>query len=221
MHRFFRASLSLLKPLVLAATIAALGPVAAQAQAPQQSQQLQDLRERARAYYQARDYREALAFYQRALERVIAEFGPEHEQTAITYYSLGLVAEAAGDLVAAERYHRQSVAIRVKVYGPDSPGVAMALEALGQVLVKVGRLDDAEPLFHRSLKIRQDLIGAQHAFSAAGHANLGDVALARGNWSEALASYRQATRLITGQDASTTVVKALLEDEIKRYRESF
>lgn len=219
--RLVRAPFSALKPLALAAAIAVLVPVAAEAQAPQPSPQLQDLRERAKAYYQARDYREALAFYQRALERVIAEFGPEHEQTAIAYYSLGLVAEAAGDLVAAERYHRQSVAIRVKVYGPDSPGVAMALEALGQVLVKIGRLDDAEPLFHRSLKIRQDLIGAQHAFSAAGHANLGDVALARGRWGEALASYRQATRLITGQDASTTVVKALLEDEIKRYRESF
>jgi hypothetical protein len=64
------------------------------------------------------------------------------------------------------------------------------------------------------LKIRQDLIGPDHAFSASGHSNLGDVSLARGNWSAALASYRQAIRLMTGQDTSLTIVKSIVEREI-------
>ena len=81
--------------------------------------------------------------------------------------------------------------IREKVYGPESAGVAQALESLGAVYIKLGQPDAAEPLFRRVLKIRQDLIGPDHAFSASGHSNLGDVSLARGNWSAALASYRQ------------------------------
>ena len=76
-------------------------------------------------------------------------------------------------------------------------------------------------MFQRALKIKQDLIGSNHAFPASGHANLGDVALARGNWPAALASYRQAIRLLTGQDTSQTIVKAIVDDEIRRYRDTF
>lgn len=202
---------------LLVGVAAIIMPVRAQ----QPSAALEDLRERGKAYFQAKDYREALSFYERALRLVITEFGPEHEQTGIAYYSLGYVAEAAGDLAAAERFHRQSVAVREKVYGADSAAVAMALESLGQILVKARRHDEAEPLFQRALKIRQDAVGPEHAFSANGHSNLGDVALARGRWVDALTAYRRATRLLTTQDTSTTVVKALVDDEIKRFRDTF
>lgn len=206
--------------LAIALAVAvALPPVRAQAQQP--SKALEDLRENGRAYYQARDYREARLFYERALPLVIAEYGPQHEQTALAYYSLGLVTEAAGDFPAAERYFRQSVGLREIVYGRDSAGVAVALENLGQILVKQRKLDDAEPVFRRALKIRQDLVGNEHAFSASGHANLGHVALGRSQWTEARSSYRQATRLLTGQDTSTTIVKALVDEEIARFRDAF
>src|SRR6185369_10485721 len=42
-----------------------------------------------------------------------------------------------------------------------------------------------------------------------------------GNWSAALASYREAIRLMTGQDTSQTIVKSIVEDEIRRYRDTF
>src|SRR5204862_7304711 len=87
--------------------------------------------------------------------------------------------------------------------------------------IKLGQPDAAEPLFRRVLKIRQDLIGREHAFSASGHSNLGDVGLARGNWAAALASYREAIRLMTGQDTSQTIVKSIVEDEIRRHRDTF
>ncbi|MDX2203427.1 MAG: CHAT domain-containing tetratricopeptide repeat protein [Hyphomicrobiaceae bacterium] len=209
-----------LRLLALLAALA-LGSVATLAQAPQPSEELKALQEQARRSYQARAYSEALGLYQRVLDMVLAEFGPESEQTAIAYYSLGLVAEAAGDYAASERFHRRSVFLREKIYGPDSAGVAMALESLGQALMKAGHLDEAEPQFRRALTIRQAAVGSQHAFSAAGHANLGHVALARGRWQEALAAYRQATRLVAGQDTSTVTVKALVEDEIRRYRDAF
>ena len=192
-------------------------PVAAQTP----SAAVEDLRERGKAYFQAKDYREALGFYERALRLIVRELGPEHEQTAIAYYSLAYVAEAAGDLAAAERYHRQSLTIREKVYGSDSAAVAMALENLGKVLIKAKRQNDAEPLFRRALKIRQDTVGQEHAFSAVGHANLGDVALARGDWTTARDSYRRAIRLVTRQDTSTAVVKALVDEEIRRFRDTF
>ena len=189
--------------------------------AQQPSVELSELRETTNALYRAGDYALALQKAEQALALVIREYGAEHEQTLVQYTSLGLVAEKVGNLVAAQRYYAQSVRIREKVYGPESAGVAQALESLGAVYIKLGQPDAAEPLFRRVLKIRQDLIGPDHAFSASGHSNLGDVSLARGNWSAALASYRQAIRLMTGQDTSQTIVKSIVEDEIRRYRDTF
>lgn len=191
------------------------------ARAQQPSKALEEIRETARAYYQARDFKEAQLFYERALPLVIAEYGAQHEQTGIAYYSLGIVAEAARNLAAAERYFRQSVAVREVAYGRDSVGVGIGLEGLGQVLLKQGKLDDAEAVFRRALKIRQDAVGSENAFAAAGHANVGHVALGRGRFAEARASYREATRLLASQNVSTSIVKALADEEIKRFRDTF
>jgi hypothetical protein len=189
--------------------------------AQQPSVELSELRETTDALYRAGDYALALQKAEQALSLVIREYGAEHEQTLVQYTSLGLVAEKAGNLVAAQKYYAESVRIREKVYGPESAGVAQALESLGAVYIKLGQPDAAEPLFRRVLKIRQDLIRPDHAFAASGHSNLGDVSLARGNWSAALASYRQAIRLMTGQDTSLTIVKSIVEREIGGYRDTF
>src|SRR5262249_61777231 len=71
----------------------------------------------------------------------------------------------------------------------------------------------------------QNLTTAMYDFSppyqASGSSNLGDVAAARGDWPAALVSYRQAISLVTGQDTSQTLVKSIVDEEIRRYRETF
>src|SRR5262249_43918585 len=181
--------------------------------AQQPSKELEQLRETSHALYRVGDYALALRFAEQALPLVIREFGPEHEQTSIQYYSLGLAAEKAGNLAAAEKYYIQTVRLREKIYGVQGPSVAEALEMLGSIYIKQGRPDPAEPIFQRALKLKQDLIGFTHAYQASGYSNLGDVAAARGNWPTALASYRQAISLVTGQDTSQTLVKSIVDEE--------
>jgi len=202
--------------LVLTALILAPG-----VHAQQPSKELQELRATSQAFYRAGDYAQALRFAERALPLVIRTYGPDHEQTGLQYYSLGLTAEKAGNLAAAQRYYAETVRVREKVYGVQGPSVAEALEALGAVHIKQGRPDAAEPIFQRALKLKQDLIGFSHAYQTSGHSNLGDVALARGNWPAALAAYRQALSLLAGQDTSQAVAKAIIDDEIRRYRDTF
>lgn len=189
--------------------------------AQQPSKELKDLQDTSNALWRAGDYASALQFAEKALPLVVREFGPEHEQTGIQYFSLGLIGQSAGNLPLAERYFTQSVRTREKVYGKEHPGVAMALEYLGKVVLKSGRPDAAEPLFRRALKIQTDTLGGAHAFSASGRANLGDVSLARGNWTAARTSYREAIRLVTGQDTSYEIVKKLVEKEVKDFRDTF
>lgn len=191
------------------------------ARAQQPSAALKDLQETSNALWRAGDFASALQFAEKALPLVVREFGPEHEQVGLQYYSLGLIADAAGNLPLAERYYTETVRNREKVYGKEHPGVAPALEHLGRVLLKTGRPDAAEPLFRRALTIAQQGVGSEHAFSASGHANLGDVSLARGNWAAARTSYREAIRLITGQDTSYEIVKRMVEKEIKDFRDTF
>ena len=199
----------------------AMFALAPQLCAQQPSAQLSALRETTNLLYRAGDYAMALRKAEEALPMVVREYGAEHEQTLIQYSSLGLVADKAGNLAAAQRYYAQSVRIREKVYGAESAGLAQGLEDLGAVYIKLGQPDAAEPLFRRVLKIRQEAVGANHEFSASGHSNLGNVSLARGNWTEALASYRQAIRLMLGQDSSQPILRAIVDDKIRRYRDTF
>jgi CHAT domain-containing protein/tetratricopeptide (TPR) repeat protein len=205
-------------PIALCAFLVAFAP-AAHAQEP--SKELKALRETSQALWRVGDYASALQFAEKALPLVVREYGAEHEQAAIQYYSLALINQALGDLAQAERHFTETVRIREKVYGTDSVSVAIALENLGQVQLKRGHPESAEPLFRRALKIKQDTVGPQHAFSASGHANLGDIGLARGKWAEARASYREAIRLLAGQDTSYAIVKKLVEKEIKDFRDTF
>ena len=202
--------------LALCALIAAPPPLGAAEPSPQ----LKALQDRTRALYDARDYRASLEVARKVLALTIAEFGPDHEQTAIQTFSVAFLAEAVGDLALAEASYKESVRIREIVYGPENAGVAMALEKLGGVLMKAGRARDAEQVFERALKIDKDLLG-DHAFAAGAYAGIAEARLARGDVSAALGYYRKAIALLTSQDTSYTVVKSIVEADIKRHRDVF
>jgi CHAT domain-containing protein/predicted negative regulator of RcsB-dependent stress response len=194
------------------------------AQAQTAAKDLADLRATASDLYKSGEFAEALRLYERATPLVLRDFGADHEQMAIHYHSLGLVAEAAGNLAAAERYYRAAIPLREKLYGADSAGTAVALDQLASLYLKMGRPDAADPLVQRAAKIRQDigaLLGPDHAFFAGDHANRGDLNLARGDWAAAISSYREAIRLLTGQATSQTLAQAIVQEEVRRQRETF
>lgn len=201
-----------------AALIFSLAP--SYAQVP--SKELVELRETSNAFYRAGDYREAMRFAERAWPLVVRTYGADHEQTGIQAHSLGLIAEKLGDLAAAQRHYTETVRIREKAYGQESPSVAMALENLSTIMIKLGRMEAAEPLVRRALKIRQDVVGANNSFAATGHSSLGAVSLARKDWGAALASYREAIRLVMQQDTSDVMGRHWLDEQIKtQYRDIF
>ena len=191
------------------------------ARAAEGSKELQDLQATSRDFYNSGDFVSALDFGERALALMERELGPESEQMGIQTWGLGLTSEQAGRLDLAEKYYARSVKIREKVYGPESAGTMQAVENLGRVLLKTGRGTEAEALFRRVLAARQEMVGRDHAFTAGGHSNLADVNLARRNWPAALGEYREAIRLLVGQDTSTAVVKSIVEDDIRRHHETF
>ncbi|MFZ4807059.1 MAG: CHAT domain-containing tetratricopeptide repeat protein [Hyphomicrobiaceae bacterium] len=189
--------------------------------AQEPSRRLQELMATASDFYKAGAFQEALPVAQQALALTESEFGRTHERTGIQAYGVALTAEAAGQLDVAERAYGRVVAIREAVYGKDSPSVAMALEKLAETMVKQGRPEAAEPLSRRALSLRQAVIGPDHAFVAPSHAMLGHVAAGKGQWPQALASYREAIRLLAKQDNSFVGAKAVFDRELESHRDTF
>ncbi len=196
------------------------GPLYAPAvRAAEASEELQVLQKKAAKLYQTGFYREALQTAQQVLALTVREYGPDHEQTSIQAYGVGLTAEAAGDFAEAEHQYAETLRIREKLYGPESAGVATALERLGHAVLSA-RPSEAEPLFLRELKIWRDLIG-EHAIAAGAYAGLGAVNLMRNDYSSALTYYRRAVQQITSQTAAQAVARSVIEADIKRHREIF
>ncbi len=191
------------------------------ASAAEPSAKLRELQNEAAQLYKAGSYGQALPAAKRALAQAVQEFGPDSEQAGIQTYSVGLVAEVAGDFAEAERQYSQSVRIREIVYGRDSAGVANVLERLGHAVLKSGRPAEAERYFLHELKIWRDLQLGEHAISATAYSGLGAVNLARGDYNAALANYRMAVRQLTSQTAAQAVARSVIEAGIKEHRDIF
>ena len=194
--------------------------VAGQARAKDMSEQLKALQAQYTDLYREGAYERGLAAAEKALALGIKEFGAEDEQISILAQSVGILAEAAGNLPLAEAKYKQAVRIGEKIYGADSAAVSMTLDKLAGIVLASGRLDEAQALYERVLKIREDIL-PNHAYSASAHAGLGDVKRTRGDFAGALPHYRKAIALLTGQKTEQAVAQSVLESEIKRHRDIF
>ncbi len=205
---------------VLLLLVVGLDP-AAQAQTVLPSPELKSLQEQASALYKSGQFAEAVAISERVLARTRLEFGPDHEQVSIQAVGLGFAAEAASRYDIAERAYREAVRVGEKAYGVDSAGATQSMERLGDVLVRLGRASEAETLLKRVLAIRTGIVGADHAYNASAHAGLGAAGLARGDSMAALASYRQAVRLLADKRETQTLARHVMDNEIRRQVSAF
>ncbi len=182
---------------------------------------LKQIQDRAADLYRRGDFAAALAASERALAAARTEFGPDHEQVAIQAYGLGLVAESARRFDVMERAFRENVRIGEKVYGKDNAAATQGMEKLAEALVALRRPAEAEPILRRVLKIRSGIVGPDNSYNASTHAGLGAVSLARGDAQGALASYREAVRLLTGKRETRTLAAHVMENEVRRQVSAF
>ena len=80
--------------------------------------------------------------------------------------NLAAVYAARGDLKAAERMYRQSLAMEEKVIGPDHPDTALTALNLGVLLSREGRLTEAAVLCERALRSFEASLAPDHPRTA-------------------------------------------------------
>jgi tetratricopeptide (TPR) repeat protein len=127
----------------------------------------------------------------RDVEAMLEAQSPSDQQPHhldVLYHQVGRVAQARGDLDAAEEWYGRSLAICEQL--GDRPNMAMTYHQLGGVADDRGDLDAAEEWYRRSLAIREQLRDQPNM--AMSYHNLGIVAQTRGDLDAAEQWYEQS-----------------------------
>jgi serine/threonine-protein kinase len=134
---------------------------------------------------------EARTHLEHALAMRRAEFGATHNQVAQLHNNLALWALAAGRAPEAEAQARQAVAIGRAL--PVLPGQQhRRLTVLAQALMAQGRLDEARPPLQEAAALARERYGRDGTYLHRVLRELGLLQARRGQWRDAVQTYREA-----------------------------
>jgi tetratricopeptide (TPR) repeat protein len=146
-------------------------------------------------------HREDMASYRRDFdtqETILHRLKDHYEHTsddrnnAVALRRLGMVAQERRQFEEAERWYRQSLAIKGS-FGNEH-GQAITLHQLGRIAQERRQFEEAERWYRQSLAITERL-GDEHGQATALH-QLGRIAEERGNVAEAVQFYERAETLV-------------------------
>lgn len=142
-------------------------------------------------YYQGR-YAEAVALGEEWLKKVIAKFGYQSRETAITLNAIGHLQANVGNYAKAEELYQQSLAILDRIVGENHPDTATVINNLGLLYSYQGKYPQAEELLLKSLGLRISLRGEEDGSVAESYNNLALLYYYQGEYKEAESFYQKA-----------------------------
>jgi serine/threonine-protein kinase len=104
---------------------------------------------------------------------------PDQELLGDTLFHLGVALRRSGELLEAERVHRQAMKYRIDEFGENSLPVASSRNTLALVLQNAERYEEAETLLLEALRTRRRLLPPESPEIAVSLSNLGWLALQR------------------------------------------
>jgi len=148
-----------------------------------------------RTLYDMGKYREALPYYEKALELAPRAFGENSPNTAIIVSNLANLYKNMGQYAKAEPLYERSREINEARLGKDHPDVADSLNDLAILYKAMGQYAKAEPLYLRSLEIREAKLGKNHSDVADTLNNLANLYSATGQYAKAQPLYQRALEI--------------------------
>jgi tetratricopeptide (TPR) repeat protein len=151
------------------------------------------LARRAAELFSRGKYAEAEPLLRKVVAAYEAALGPDHPETARTYYLLASNLNAQGGRYReAELLDRKALALIEAALGPGHPRTALGYNNLANNLDAQGRSREAEPLARKALAIEEAALGPAHRRTAAGYHNLAHNLDAQGRYTEAEPLFRKA-----------------------------
>ena len=144
---------------------------------------------------QQADYKEALHYYERALEIKEKSLPANHFDLATSYNNIGSVYMNLGDYSKALSFYERALEIREKSVLGQHPSLAISYNNVGSVYDSMGEYWKALSFYERALEIRQRRLPDNHPSLASSYNNIGLVYKNMGEYSKALSSHEQALQI--------------------------
>ncbi len=102
---------------------------------------------------------QALAYHEAALVAYQRQFGPDHQDVAVSLQNIGSLRRNMGAFAEALAVHRRALALTEKTAGADHPSYAVTLSETGEDLRHLGRAAEALSHQERALRILRARMG--------------------------------------------------------------
>ncbi len=142
--------------------------------------------------YEQGEYKEAMTFYEKALEIEQQSLPPNHPHLALSYDNIGLVYRSMNEYPQALSYHEKALQIQQNSLSPNHPDLGSSYNNIGLVYDNMGEYSKALSSHKKAVEIRQQSLAANHPDLAASYKNIGNVYYKMGDYSQALLSYEKA-----------------------------
>jgi len=139
----------------------------------------------ARYDYARGAYASALNLWERELEFLRRELGPEHPQTLTSMNNLAETRRARGDWPRALELQEDVLAVRRRVLGPEHPETLGAMNNLATTLKAQGDFARARVVQEKVLDVSRRVLGPDHPDTLGGMNNLASTLRAQGDFAGA------------------------------------
>jgi eukaryotic-like serine/threonine-protein kinase len=159
------------------------------------------------------DDEEARAIHHRALEVLLATYGPDHPVVATVHYHLAKLARRKGDLDIAANHLEREREILTKVHGPNAQPLGYSHHGQGQLELAREQPEAAIASFHRAIEIWEASLGSEHVRLAEPLMGIGRAQMMAGRADAAVPSLERALALREAADGESTdlaVTKSIL-----------
>ena len=143
------------------------------------------------AKYDKGEYKEALTFYEKALQLRQQSLPSNHPHLADCYHCIGLVYYRMGDYLRASSYSEKALEIQQQSLPSNHPDLANSYNSIGNVYQSMGDYSKALSSHERALGIRQQSFPPNHPDLAASYNNIGNAYYNMGDYPEALSSFKK------------------------------
>ena len=147
-------------------------------------------------YQKKGDVKQALDYYQRALNLWKNQFGEEHYRIADCLNNIGCAYEAEQNYSQALECHQKALAIRKKCLTNNHPDLAGSYNNIGNIYLCLEQYDLALENYQSSYEIKSKSLPHQHASLATTLENLALVYERKEQWHRAFDCYQKAADIL-------------------------
>jgi tetratricopeptide (TPR) repeat protein len=141
------------------------------------------------------EYKEAIAFYEKALEIYKKTLPPTHPVLAVSYSNIGNVYNKMDEYPKALSSYEKDLQIKQKSLPPNHPDLTISYDNIGGIYYTIGEYSKALSSYEKVLEMKQQSLPSNHPSLGSSYNNIGRVYENMRNYSKACSFYERAVKI--------------------------